>query len=133
MTETASSKAAILVDLKKFRIRIYKTVIHMLGDPAFVLLLVNPEDRSICISCGDPNDVRSHRVRLSAMKGGSSFELYSKSLCAALMDVCPEWGNSQSYRFYGEMIPGLGSVRFSLENAIKISPENVNAAKRIQA
>ncbi len=121
MSEQANTKPAILVDLKKFRIRIYKTVIHMLGDPAFILLLVNPEDRSICVSCGDPSDARAHRVRLSSLKGGSSFELYSKSLCEALQEVCPEWGNSHSYRFYGEMIPGVGSVRFSLENTIIIS------------
>lgn len=121
MSEQANTKPAILVDLKKFRIRIYKTVIHMLGDPAFILLLVNPEDRSICVSCGDPSDARAHRVRLSSLIGGSSFELYSKSLCEALQEVCPEWGNSRSYRFYGEMIPGVGSVRFSLENAIIIS------------
>lgn len=118
MSEQANTKPAILVDLKKFRIRIYKTVIHQLGDPAFILFLVNPEDRSICVSCGNPADARAHRVRLS---GGSSFELYSKSLCEALQEVCPEWGNSHSYRFYGEMIPGIGSVRFSLENAITIS------------
>ena len=121
MSEQANTKPAILVDLKKFRIRIYKTVIHMLGDPAFILLLVNPEDRSICVSCGDPSDARAHRVRLSSLIGGSSFELYSKSLCEALQEVCPEWGNSHSYRFYGEMIPGVGSVRFSLENTIIIS------------
>ena len=121
MSEQANTKPAILVDLKKFRIRIYKTVIHMLGDPAFILLLVNPEDRSICVSCGDPSDARAHRVRLSSLKGGSSFELYSKSLCEALQEVCPEWGNSHSYRFHGEMIPGVGSVRFSLENTIIIS------------
>ena len=121
MSEQANTKPAILVDLKKFRIRIYKTVIHMLGDPAFILLLVNPEDRSICVSCGDPSDARAHRVRLSSLKGGSSFELYSKSLCEALQEVCPEWGNSHSYRFYGEMIPGVGSVRFSLENTLIIS------------
>lgn len=121
MSEQANTKPAILVDLKKFRIRIYKTVIHMLGNPPFILLLVNPEDRSICVSCGDPGDARAHRVRLSSLKGGSSLELYSKSLCEALQEVCPEWGNSHSYRFYGEMIPGVGSVRFSLENAIIIS------------
>lgn len=131
MSELISGNVAISVDLKKHRIRIYKTVIHALGDPAFILLLVNPEDRSICISCGDPNDKRAHRVRLSAMKSGSSFELYSKSLCVALMEVCPEWNNNQSYRFYGEMIPGIGSVRFSLENAINISLTGAHAAQRV--
>ena len=120
MSDITNTPAAITVDLKKNRIRIYKTAIHLLGDPAFLLLLVNPEDRSICVSCGDPNDKRSHRVRLSALKGGNSFELNSKSLCTALMDVCPEWSDSHSYRCYGELVPGMGIVRFPLTDAHKL-------------
>ena len=120
MPDITNTPAAITVDLKKNRIRIYKTAIHLLGDPAFLLLLVNPEDRSICVSCGDPNDIRSHRVRLSALKGGNSFELNSKSLCTALMDVCPEWSDSHSYRCYGELVPGMGIVRFPLKDSHKL-------------
>lgn len=120
MSDITGASAAITVDLKKYRIRIHKTVIHLLQDPAFLLLLVNPEDRSICVSCGDPNDIRSHRVRLAALKGGNSFELCSKSLCTALMDVCPEWDESHSYRCNGELVAGMGTVRFPLTDAHKL-------------
>ena len=36
-----TSKPAILLDFKKDRIRIYKRTLHFIGDPAYILLLVN--------------------------------------------------------------------------------------------
>ena len=38
---------SILIDIKKNRIRIHKNTIHALGDPKYVLLLVNPKEATV--------------------------------------------------------------------------------------
>ena len=41
--------ATIVVDLKKFRIRIHRPTLHAIGDPKLIQLLVNPEKRAVAI------------------------------------------------------------------------------------
>lgn len=41
------------VDLKQFRIRIYKTTLHSLGDPKYIQILVNPNDKAVAIRSVD--------------------------------------------------------------------------------
>jgi hypothetical protein len=47
MIEHNLARPAILVDLKKYRIRIHKNTLHSIGNPKHILLLVNPEERTL--------------------------------------------------------------------------------------
>ena len=44
MNRETSLKPVLCIDLKKNRIRIHKLTLHMLGDPEYIQLLVNPQD-----------------------------------------------------------------------------------------
>ena len=42
-------QADILIDVKKYRLRIYKSTLHELGDSMYIQLLVNPEKKHLVI------------------------------------------------------------------------------------
>jgi len=114
------SKPIILIDLKKDRIRIHKSTIHLLGDPEYILLLVNPEDKTIIIMRGDSSDRRTHKLNLAKFENKQSFELYSKSLVSSLYNISDNWQENQSYRIQGDFIVNEGIVMFHTKKSIPI-------------
>jgi hypothetical protein len=114
MIDSGTVKPAILVDLKKYRIRIHKNTLRSIGNPDYVLLLVNPEERTLAILRCDNSDPRAHRITAASLTANNSVELYSRSLVKSLCDVCSGWQDSQTYRLYGEIIPHEGMARFHM-------------------
>ncbi|MGE5417444.1 MAG: hypothetical protein ACM3UZ_11975 [Acidobacteriota bacterium] len=121
MTENSPVQPAILVDLKKYRIRIHKNTLRSIGAPTYVLLLVNPEEGTLAILRSDRSDPRAHHISRSSVENNKSFELYSRSLVRKLRDVCSSWQDSQSYRLYGEIIPHEGMARFNMSEAVLVN------------
>jgi len=121
MTDNSIARPAILVDLKKYRIRIHKNTLRSIGTPNYVLLLVNPEERTLAILRSDRSDPRAHHITMSSFENNKSFELYSRSLVKKLRDVCSSWQDSQSYRLYGEIIPHEGMARFYMSEAVLVN------------
>lgn len=48
MVKSASFEAVLLIDMKKYRIRIRKQTLHQLGDPSYIQLLINPGEHGCC-------------------------------------------------------------------------------------
>jgi len=120
MTENSTLIPAISVDLKKCRIRIHKNTLHSIGNPDYVLLLVNPEDRTLAVLGSDSSDSRAHKItQLPSTQ--KSIELYSRSLVNNLRSLCSEWENNQSYRLYGEIIPKEGAAQFHMDKSILLN------------
>lgn len=109
--------ATILIDLAKARLRIYKKTLHTLGDPEYILLIVNPKERTLGIIRGSEKDNGAHKVRVDKLKGGYCYELYSKSLISNLRSVCPEWDDKVSYRINGIFIQGQSIAHFNMDDA----------------
>lgn len=118
MIGKSKARPAILVDLKKYRIRIHKNTLHSIGVPDNILLLVNPEDRTLAIQRCDYSDLRAHHISWASLVNKKSFELYSRPLVKSLHDICSNWQDKQSYRIYGEIIPSEGVAQFHLEDSI---------------
>ncbi len=122
MTDHNATRPVILVDLKKYRIRIHKNTLRSIGTPNYVLLLVNPEERTLAILRSDRSDPRAHHITIdSSANKKPSFELYSRSLVKSLRDICSSWQDSQSYRLYGEIIPNEGMARFYMSEAVLVN------------
>lgn len=121
MIEHNAKRPVILVDLKKDRIRIYKNTLRALGTPDYVLLLVNPEERTLVILLSDRSDPRAHHIPSVPLEVQRTFELYSRSLIKNLRNVCRDWKDNQSYRMYGEVIPNKGMVRFYMSDAVFVN------------
>lgn len=107
-------RPTILVDMRKGRIRIHKHTLHALGDPGFVLLVVNPEGHTLGIKCSTVDDKLAHRIRKSTMESKVCYEIYSKSLMAALHKICPDWNDKKNYRLEGNVIADENMVVFSM-------------------
>lgn len=121
MTDNNIERPAISVDLKKYRIRIHKNTLHAIGNPNYILLLVNPEERTLAVLCSDRTDPRAHHMTTASIAHKKSFELYSQSLVNSLRDVCSDWKESQSYRLYGEVISNEGIARFHMSDAVLVN------------
>ncbi len=120
MTGNIVSKPAILVDLKKSRIRIHKNTLRAIGNPGYVLLMVNPENRTLAVLGSDSTDPRAHKITLTAVNQ-KSIELYSRSLVRNLRVLCSEWQNNQSYRLYGEIISNEGVAQFHMDKSVLLN------------
>ena len=70
-----SDRPAIFIDQKKYRIRIYKRTLHMLGDPKFIQLLINPEDLLIIVRAANQSGSMTHRIALENFVSKQSYEL----------------------------------------------------------
>lgn len=121
MTDNSTIRPAILVDLKKYRIRIHKKTLHSIGTPNYVLLLVNPEERTLAVLRSERSDPRAYRITAASLESNKSVELYSRSLVKNLRDVCSGWQDSQSYRLYGEIIPSEGMARFFMSEGVLVN------------
>lgn len=120
MSEPAMSSPAICVDLKRLRIRIHRKTLRAIGNPEYVLLLINPDEVSIALLRGNQSDPKAHRVK-APTSVGDSFELCSMSLLQKLPLLCDKFKTVGSYRLYGEIIQGGEAVLFRLNEAEKIS------------
>jgi hypothetical protein len=125
MTNNNTARPVILIDLKKYRIRIHKNTLSSIGDPDHVLLLVNPEERTLAILCCDRSDPRAHHITMASLANKKPFELYSRSLVKSLRDICCNWQDSQSYRLYGEIIPNVGMAQFHMSEAVLVNRSEV--------
>ena len=91
-----------IVDRSRKRIRIHRITLHLLGDPEYIQLLVNPVSKTIAIRKGSVNDPLSLRVYpIDSEK--DSFEIRSSNLMRSLKMVFTKLEEGNSYRIYGEM------------------------------
>ena len=118
MTKNNLTRPAISVDLKKHRIRIHKNTLRSIGNPDYVLLLVNPEDRTLAILRSNRFDPRSHHI---IMNNRTAIELYSRSLTKSLRDICNTWQDNQSYRMYGKTILVEGVAQFHMDDSVLVN------------
>lgn len=111
--------AAISVDIKKSRIRIYRSTLAQLGLPKYIQLLVNPSEKKIGIRGLDNRCKESHAVSFSHMRTDYSYELYSKELVTSLMKLCSELELDGTYKLIGEVYPDSRLALFSLDTIQK--------------
>ena len=121
MTTYNLLRTSILVDLKKYRIRIHKNTLHSIGDPDYILLLVNPEERTLAILRSNSSDPRAQQLTKASLLNKKPFELYSRSLIKSLRDLCNDWQDNQSYRLYGEIISNGGVAQFHMDESVLVN------------
>lgn len=116
MSEYPSLTTTMSVDLKKFRIRIYKTVIHQIGDPKYIQLLVNPDEMAVAIRSVEHelSGDQTHRVSERQLRADNSVEIYSRPFISKLCEVVSGLNVGYSYRLSGVVIPAEKTVVFSL-------------------
>lgn len=120
MNTQTQQQPILCIDLKKNRIRIHKLTLHLLGNPDYIQLLVNPATNSIAIQCCLRHDSLSHRVSLHELPDGTCCELYSTELLQTLREINAEWRDNCSYRLYGTVSRKNGVAWFAMKNIIPV-------------
>jgi hypothetical protein len=118
--EGAVLKPSIVIDMRKKRIRIHRHTLHALGDPDFVVLIINPEEHTLGVKCSMLDDKLAHRVHKSNIRKKDCYELYSKRLMTALHELCPGWGDRECYRIEGEIITEEKMAVFSMRDFARL-------------
>lgn len=116
MTEN-TTKPMILVDMAKNRIRIHRTALDALQNPEYILLVINPKEKTIGILPSELSDPGAHRVKTPSVMIKKSYEIYSAGFTRELREVCKEWLPTGKYLMEGLLMPGKQVVCFSMREA----------------
>lgn len=110
------------VDLKKYRIRVHKAALHVLGDPKYIQLLVNPKDMAVAIRAvsksvsGD----QVHVVSKARMQSDFSYEIYSRPFIDKLREVVPGLELGHTYHISGVVLPKESVALYSLKTIKRV-------------
>lgn len=117
MSDPTNPAIVISVDLKKYRIRIHKSTLHLLGDPRYIQLLINPDSMSVAIRAIETrrSGDQTHVVDQRMMNSDNSIELYSRSLVEKIREIESDLDDGFSYRITGEIIQSQKMAVFALK------------------
>jgi len=106
---------AMTLDCKRCRIRLHGTTISALGNPEYVLLIINPDDLTIGVMGTDKNEAGAHKL-YGGRYGRAYSELISTPLLREINRVCNEIKLGNSYRLEGVKMPNKNIVVFEILN-----------------
>lgn len=124
MNRKTSSPPILCIDLKKSRIRIHRNTLHILGDPDYIQLLVNPQSKLIAIRACGKNDYLAHKVQNYQFENRKSYELYSRELLRTMLSVNCGWENNKIFRLYGMFDSHARVAQFSMTAPTDTQIEN---------
>lgn len=115
-TAENENKVTLLVDLKKYRIRIHKSTLHLLGDPEYIQLLVNPSDMLVAIQSQEKPGNQTCKINWDKLSSSdNSYELYSRLLTLRLCDAFGCMREGRCYRLIGSVLPANKVAYFSIK------------------
>jgi len=122
MNEPSNLFTQISIDLKKFRIRVHKESLHLIGDPKYIQFLVNIDSRLVAIRAVEKEqvDLQTHKVDQTRMESDFSFEIYSRPFVERLCKEFDCLGEGNSYRLTGTAIQSERIAVFPLDSLQKI-------------
>lgn len=106
------------IDTKKFRIRIHKECLHLIGNPQYVQLLVDVDSRHVAIRAVEREMYtnQAHRVDRARMESDSSVEIYSRLFISTLQCNFDCFAAVGLYRLFGLVLPDKKVAVFSLSS-----------------
>lgn len=105
----------ISIDVKKARIRLYKSMLGLLEKPDFVQILINIKKKEIAV-LGVKKSLDAHRIRYSAR---NCCELYSKALVDKICLYFPEM-KQETYQLSGTVSEDARVAVFSMNTLERI-------------
>ncbi len=121
MNTTDNIPVSISLDLKKYRIRMHKTMLHLLGDPLFIQLLIDPDRLAVAIKAVDKlsSGDQTHKVSPQTLKSDNSVEIYSRYFISRLNDVIGILDDGNLYHMEGVAVPSEKLAVFSMKSLKK--------------
>lgn len=119
-----SMTPTIVIDLKHNLIRIHMKTLHILGDPDYVQMLINPDKRYIALKPTTEDDHLAQKIRWTTFRTETTntcCEIRSKYLVEALQEVCYELKYAHIYKVPGVFYPEITTAVFDINKAISIT------------
>ena len=115
---------AMSVDLKKARIRLFKTLLHSLGEPDYIYILINPKKKIVAIKALAAADSKKYACRINRrwMFTDNSVELYSHGFVQKLCETVQVSGDA-TYQLAARVIPEERLAVMSLMTMRRETPE----------
>ncbi|UOO37966.1 hypothetical protein IZU99_01470 [Oscillospiraceae bacterium CM] len=130
MSDKKELVANLTLDMKRNRVRIYRSTLRALGDPTYIQFLINPEDLYIAIlgseiplSGGTANRVKIPSTRLD---GKLSVEFYSAALLDGIYNVFGVLDHQYNYCLTGEIDQINRVAYFSMQTLKRIERRKLN-------
>ena len=105
--------ATLTLDMKKNRMRIHKQTLHLLNDPPYIYIWVNPKEKTIALCAGDER--RKDAIQISSRDG----EVYSSGLFYELRRLNRNMQDDCSYKIEGKIIKDNTVAEFNVLNVIR--------------
>ena len=117
MSDHNSPTVLLSVDMKKYRIRIHKATLHLLGDPPYIQLLINPASSIVALKSVSRSTSKdqTHRVPKKTLRTSNSVEIYSKFFIDKLIELVPDLTDGNCYHMTGTIIPSEKMAVFSFK------------------
>ena len=117
MSDHNSPTVLLSVDMKKYRIRIHKATLHLLGDPPYIQLLINPASSIVALKSVSRSTSKdqTHRVPKKTLRSSNSVEIYSKYFIDKLIELVPDLTDGNCYHMTGTIIPSENMAVFSFK------------------
>ncbi len=118
MSEPKGEAVFMAVDMRRRRIRIHKTVIHLMGNPKYIQFLVNPEEMVVAIRSveqDNPGD-QTYKVSQRLLTSKSSYEICSSLLIERLCNVMGVFDHEISFRLSGYFVASRKMAVFPLDS-----------------
>ena len=111
------------IDTKKFRIRLHKSTLKLLGNPSSVQFLISPEKKQILLRNMDdfPEDITVLKISKFQMNSDNSIDFYSYKLVSTIQIATGTMDEKVCYRLYGDLHSTQKIGIFSFENVEKIT------------
>ena len=126
MSDHNSPTVLLSVDMKKYRIRIHKATLHLLGDPPYIQLLINPASSIVALKSVSRSTSKdqTHRVPKKTLRSSNSVEIYSKFFIDKLIELVPDLTDGNCYHMTGTIIPSEKMAVFSFKTLRPFNEED---------
>ena len=112
----------ISFNYKHGTVRVYRKVIHALGNPQFIQFLIKPDDKLLFIVGLDHREHDSFPVVLSENIRRGGMILNGKRFVRKISEIAG-WGLEGTHVVAGTYIPEINMIEFDLENVVKNTAE----------
>ena len=121
--DNKSSPAKLLIDFKQYRIRIYKSTLHELGNPVFIKFLINPETKVLAVKAYsyEVSGDQTYRIKPQRYFDKQCVEIKCRSLVCSFSDIVPDFEHNHGYLLQGSIIESENMAVFPLSNVTSIN------------
>lgn len=116
----------ISIDTKGNLIRIHKNMLHLLGDPPYIQLLINPVTAEVALRSVNKKVAydQTHRISKKMYLSDRSIEIFSKSFIDRISKLIPGLSSNSRFHLFGSVIQSEKVAVFSFSTLTPFDEED---------